>query len=759
MKLSVLLAKEKLLVLLYMDVYFTNEFHPSFPCEIDSLLQEFTNVFPDEVPHGLPSLKGIEHQIDLIPSCPIPHRPAYRTNPKETKEIQKQVNELLQKDFVRESLSPCFVPVILVPKKDGTCMLDELFGYCVFTKIDLKSGYNQIRMKEGDEWKITFKTKYGLYKWLVVSFGLTNAPSTFMRLMNHVLRSFIGKFVVVYFDAILIYSKTLDKHVEYLHVVLNVLRENKLYGNIKNYSFYLESVVFLGFVVSSKGISVDAVKVKAIREWPTPMNTNEVRSFHGLARFYRRFVKNFSSIAAPLNELFKKDVVFKWDDLHEKAFNLLKDKLTNALVLCLPNFDNTFEIECDPFGVGIEAVLMQESKPIAYFSEKLSGVALNYSTYDKKLYALFLKSQGKLQKRHVKCLEFIEMFPYMNKYKKGALSRRKHKAKFVRELHVKRNEQYASQENKWCVMTFKPRDCIWVHRRNERFPTQRKYKLQPRGYGTFQVLERINDNTYKLDLSTTYGEEFDSRTNPLEEGGNDRNPTNKAKDNWLDAGGPMTKPKTKNNKAIFARLEFGNYRKFRAKLKNFYSVGSTGRSRSRSGSSSFFCLLSRWFNFKIMSLCLSSASICHCSASICHCSASAFSRVCSSLRTCKDATARNSLCNVSSSSPLEELAAWLHVTSMVVDLPSSLLLSFKVGLLILRHREKFHQGPTECVGLLDRSHKRSSLLAWTPFLLDLAGLGHGCSGSRPSGQPRYYWGHLLETHVPNLWNLEKDYLQ
>ncbi|RDX72869.1 hypothetical protein CR513_47597, partial [Mucuna pruriens] len=173
---SALLAKEKLLVLLYKDVYFTNKFHPSFPCEVDSLLQEVTDVFPDEVPHGLPPLRGIEHQIDLILGCPIPNRPIYRTNPKEIKEIQKQVKELQQKDFVRESLSPSSVPVILVLKKEGTwrmCfdsrainkitvkykypiprlndMLDELFGYCVFSKIDLKSGYNQIHMKESDD--------------------------------------------------------------------------------------------------------------------------------------------------------------------------------------------------------------------------------------------------------------------------------------------------------------------------------------------------------------------------------------------------------------------------------------------------------------------------------------------------------------------------------------------------------------------------------------------------------------------------------
>ncbi|RDX66636.1 hypothetical protein CR513_54574, partial [Mucuna pruriens] len=179
---SALLEKEKLLVSLYKDIYFSNEFHPSFPCEVDSLLQEFTDVFPDEVPHGLPPLRGIEHQIDLIPGCPIPNRPTYRTHLEETKEIQKQVKDLLQKDFVRESLSSCSVLVILVPKKDGIwrmCidswvinkitiklddMLDELFGSCVFTKIDLKSGYNQIHMKEGDEWKTTFKTKYALYE-------------------------------------------------------------------------------------------------------------------------------------------------------------------------------------------------------------------------------------------------------------------------------------------------------------------------------------------------------------------------------------------------------------------------------------------------------------------------------------------------------------------------------------------------------------------------------------------------------------------
>ena len=218
-------------------------------------------------------------------------------------------------------------------------------------------------------------------------FGLSNAPSTFMR-MNHVLRSLIGKFVVVYFDDILVYSKSLVDHANHVKKVLLILRKEKLYANLAKCSFAQDKLIFLGFVVSSNGIEVDNSKIEAIKNWPTPTNVGHVRSFHGLAGFYRRFVKDFSTIAYPLNEITKKNVLFVWGKAQQFSFDELKRRLTQAPLLALPDFSQTFEIECDASGIGIGGVLMQNGRPVAYHSEKLDGARLNYPIYDKELFAL-----------------------------------------------------------------------------------------------------------------------------------------------------------------------------------------------------------------------------------------------------------------------------------------------------------------------------------------------------------------------------------
>ncbi|XP_052483420.1 uncharacterized protein LOC128038888, partial [Gossypium raimondii] len=576
---------------------------------------------------------SFKHMGRMVTLAPLSPKQVYEDQLKMRNSIEKsKENEREQKiekkknkkmSYVRESLSPCDVPVLLVPKKDGTwrmcvdCrainkitikyrhpiprlddMLDELSGASLFSKIDLKSGYHQIRMREGDEWKTAFKTKHGLYEWLVMPFGLTNAPSTFMRLMNHVLRPFIGRFCVVYFDDILIYSKNLDEHVLHLKSVLEVLRKETLYANLKKCDFCTNKVVFLGFVVSSEGLEVDQEKIKAIQEWPRPTNVSQNSNFI-------------------------------WGEEQEKSFLKIKDCLTHAPLLALPNFDKTFELECDASGLGIGAVLMQDGRPIAYFSEKLNGAVLNYPTYDKELYSLiraletwqhylwpkefvihtdheslkYLKGQHKLNKRHAKWVEFLESFPYVIKYKKEAHSGGlmghfatkfspfeivygfnpltpldllplpsnqlvhvdgKRKADFVKQLHqrvrdnieakTKNYEQHANKGRKRVV--FEPGDWVWLHMRKERFPMQRRSKLLPRGDGPFQVLERINDNSYKLDLPDS-----DLRANRSEEEGNDVSlPTNQM-ENEQEAIklpiGPITRARAKRFKdAILAMVEW-----------------------------------------------------------------------------------------------------------------------------------------------------------------------------------------------------------
>ena len=329
-------------------------------------------------------------------------------------------------------------------------------GATIFSKIDLKSGYHQVRIRPGDEWKTAFKTKDGLYEWVVMPFGLSNAPSTFMRIMTQVLRAYMEKFVVVYFDDILIYSRTKENHLDHLRQVCAALRKESLFANLKKCEFMTSRITFLGFIVTPDGVSADPEKIRSIVEWPTPKNIHDVRSFHGLATFYRRFIRGFSSIVAPMTDCLRKSH-FNWTPAANRAFLDIKEKMTQAPTLRLPNFSKVFEVACDASGIGIGGVLSQEGHPIAFFSEKLNEARLKYSTYDKELYAVvqalrywrhyllphefvlfsdhealrFLNSQKKFNARHAKWVEYIQAYTFILKHHAGtenkvadALSRR-----------------------------------------------------------------------------------------------------------------------------------------------------------------------------------------------------------------------------------------------------------------------------------------------------------------------------------------------
>jgi hypothetical protein len=261
-------------------------------------------------------------------------------------------------------------------------------GARVFSKIDLRSGYHQMKIRPSDIPKTAFSTRYGLYEFTVMSFGLTNAPAYFMNLMNKVFMEYLDRFVVVFIDDILIYSKSDSDHEEHLRLMLQKLRDNQLYAKYRKSEFWIGKVPFLGHIISNGGISVDPAKVKEIVAWSIPTTVTEIQSFLELAGYYRKFIEGFSKIAKSMTSLLEKEREFKWDEKCQDSFDQLKKRLMSPPVLVMPDLQKGFDIYCDACGQGLGCVLMQEGHVIAYASRQLRKHELNDPTHDLELAAV-----------------------------------------------------------------------------------------------------------------------------------------------------------------------------------------------------------------------------------------------------------------------------------------------------------------------------------------------------------------------------------
>ncbi|KAF8752080.1 hypothetical protein RHS01_08077 [Rhizoctonia solani] len=386
----------------------------------------------------------------------------------ESATLKDWLRDELKAGKIRPSKSSISSPVMFVPKKDGSrrlvvdyrCLnnrtkknvyplprpddlMAQLRGAKVFTKLDLRWGYNNVRVKEGDEWKTAFRTKYGLYKSLVMTFGLTNAPAAFQHFMNKLFKDLLDVCVIIYLNDILIYSKDDATHTQHVHEVLRCLMENQLFCKASKCTFHVTSVEYLGIIVSDKGFSLDKLKIQAVQEWPTPTKVKEVQLFLGFANFLRRFVANFSHVARPLHNLVKKDVPWKWDTREQEAFQGLKRCHHKAPVLCHADPAKPYFLETDASGAALGSILSQRQEdgrlhPLGFLSESFKGAEQNYDTHDKELLAIirslstgYWKESRTFNRRHARWHLLLAGYNFQIVYRPGkqsgkpdALSRR-----------------------------------------------------------------------------------------------------------------------------------------------------------------------------------------------------------------------------------------------------------------------------------------------------------------------------------------------
>jgi hypothetical protein len=361
------------------------------------------------IPLGRPPNRGFEHTIELevgaTPMITMPYR-----HPKRFKdEIEKAIKELLVMGHIRANMSPFASSVVLVLKKDGTLwmcidyralnkktiknrypilrideLIDELHGAVFFTKTDLQSGYHQINIREQNIEKTALRCHFGHFEFLVMPFGLTNAPATFQSCMNRIFKGELRKYLLVFFNDILIYNRTWDEHLAHLEEVLDIMQAQSLYAKESKCEFGMRELLYLGYISSEQGVQVHQEKIRVILDWTTPKNLTELRGFFGLCSYYKRFVRGFPQLGTPLTYLTKKGA-FQWIEEPKQTFEKMKEVLSTCPVLALPDFSQPFFLECDASGVGIGAVLMQGGHPIVFVSRNLNKLERLYPIYDKEM--------------------------------------------------------------------------------------------------------------------------------------------------------------------------------------------------------------------------------------------------------------------------------------------------------------------------------------------------------------------------------------